>query len=103
LYGRYAYDRIFFFSCRKCAGIAYQSTMGHRWDRSARRIEKLRSRLAWGAHGPCRSSREACRRERTDVFWGCWRTMRPCETRGRVTLEITGQISLVPICGGNPK
>src|SRR5262249_37028807 len=31
LYARYAYDRIWFFSCRKCAGITYQSTMGHRW------------------------------------------------------------------------
>jgi hypothetical protein len=50
LYAR-AYDRIFFFSCHKCAGITYQSTMGHRWDRSARRIEKLRARLKWGAGG----------------------------------------------------
>ena len=24
--------------------------MGHRWDRSARRVEKLRARLEWGAH-----------------------------------------------------
>jgi hypothetical protein len=30
LYARYT-DRIWFFSCRKCAGITYQSTMGHRW------------------------------------------------------------------------
>src|SRR5262249_22081648 len=37
--------------CRKCAGITYQSTMGHRWDRSARRIEKLRARLQWSANG----------------------------------------------------
>ena len=51
LYGRYAYDRILFFSCGKCAGITYQSTMGHRWDRSARRVEKLRARLKWGASG----------------------------------------------------
>ena len=40
-----------FFSCRSCAGITYQSTMGHRWDRSARRIEKLRVRLQWRANG----------------------------------------------------
>jgi hypothetical protein len=26
-----------------------QSTMGHRWDRSARRVEKLRARLNWRA------------------------------------------------------
>jgi hypothetical protein len=44
-------DRIWFFRCRKCAGITYQSTMGHRWDRSARRVEKLRARLKWGAGG----------------------------------------------------
>jgi hypothetical protein len=36
---------------RKCAGITYQSTMGHRWDRSARRFEKLRARLDWRAGG----------------------------------------------------
>jgi hypothetical protein len=33
----------------KCAGINYQSTMGHRWDRS--RLEKLRVRLQWRANG----------------------------------------------------
>jgi hypothetical protein len=47
LYARYFSDRIWFFSCRNCAGITYQSTMGHRWDRSARRVEKLRARLQW--------------------------------------------------------
>jgi hypothetical protein len=51
LYARYFSDRIWFFSCRNCAGITYQSTMGHRWDRSARRIEKLRARLEWQAGG----------------------------------------------------
>jgi len=51
LYARWANDRIWFFSCRKCAGITYQSTMGHRWDRSARRVEKLRNRLDWAAQG----------------------------------------------------
>jgi hypothetical protein len=50
LYARSS-DRIWFFSCRKCADITYQSTMGHRWDRSARRVEKLRARLQWGAGG----------------------------------------------------
>jgi hypothetical protein len=43
--------RIWCFACRKCAGIAYQSTIGHRWDRSARRVEKLRARLEWQADG----------------------------------------------------
>ena len=28
-------------------------------------------------------------------------TTRPCESGGRVTLENTGPISIVPICGGN--
>jgi hypothetical protein len=53
LYARYTDDDhlISFFSCRKCAGIAYQSTMGHRWDRSARRVEKLRLRLEWREGG----------------------------------------------------
>jgi hypothetical protein len=44
-------NRIWFFGCRKCAAITYQSTMGHRWDRSARRVEKLRARLEWRAGG----------------------------------------------------
>ena len=47
LYARYFSDRIWFFNCRSCVGITYQSTMGHRWDRSARRVEKLRARLQW--------------------------------------------------------
>jgi hypothetical protein len=51
LYARYFSDRIWFFNCRICVGITYQSTMGHRWDRSARRIEKLRIRLQWRANG----------------------------------------------------
>jgi hypothetical protein len=51
LYARYANHYIWFFSCRKCAGVTYQSTMGHRWDRSARRIEKLRAQLEWRAGG----------------------------------------------------
>ena len=51
LYARYANDRIWFFNCRRCTGIAYQSTMGHRWDRSARRVEKLRGQLEWGKSG----------------------------------------------------
>jgi hypothetical protein len=41
------HDRIWFFRCHKCAGITYQSTMGH----PARRVEKLRARLEWRAHG----------------------------------------------------
>jgi hypothetical protein len=53
LYARYRaqYHEIWFFMCRACAGITYQSTMGHRWDRSARRVEKLRAPLKWGTGG----------------------------------------------------
>jgi hypothetical protein len=53
LYARYEnhHYRIWCFACRNCAGVTYQSTIGHRWDRSARRIEKLRARLQWGANG----------------------------------------------------
>ena len=53
LYARYnsAHHQIWFFVCRECAGITYQSTMGHRWDRSARRAEKLRARLNWQGGG----------------------------------------------------
>jgi hypothetical protein len=53
LYARFAsaYHHIWFFTCRTCAGITYQSTMGHCWDRSARRIEKLRVRVQWRANG----------------------------------------------------
>jgi hypothetical protein len=49
LYARYRahYHEIWFFVCRTCAGITYQSTMGHRWDRSARQMERLRARLGW--------------------------------------------------------
>ena len=35
----------------------------------------------------------------TSVSWGCLPTTRPCESRGRVTLE--NHVSIVPICGGN--
>ena len=51
LYARYFSERIWFFTCRTCAGITYQSTMGHRWDRSARKVEKLRAWLRCGANG----------------------------------------------------
>jgi hypothetical protein len=51
LYAWYFSDRIWFFRCRRCAGITYQSTIGHRWDRSARQVEKLRARLQWSADG----------------------------------------------------
>jgi hypothetical protein len=51
LYARYFSERIWLFNCRKCTRITYQSTMGHRWDRSARKVEKLRAWLRCGANG----------------------------------------------------
>lgn len=38
---------------------------------------------------------------RTSVSWGCLPTTRPCESRGRVTLENTDHASIVSIYGGN--
>jgi hypothetical protein len=61
LYAPYVNDRISLFSCRKCTGITYQSTMGYRWDRSARRVEKLRLRLAVTSH---RSTKRADARKK---------------------------------------
>ena len=40
LYAWYFNDRIWFFRCRECADITYQSTMGHRWDRSALQVRR---------------------------------------------------------------
>ena len=60
---------------------------------------------ALGSNGvrtvPFQSSREVCTRGCTNVFWGCLPTTKPCESRARATLENTGPISTVPICGGN--
>ena len=47
---------------------------------------------------------QAARHERENVptyFRDAGGTTRSRESRGRVTLEITGQISIVPNCGGN--
>ena len=53
LYSRFiGQQQLGFFRCGRCAGITYQSTMGHRWDRSARRVEKLRAQLEWRAGEP---------------------------------------------------
>ena len=101
LYAWYHHDRIWFFRCRKCAGITYQSTMGHQWDRSARRVEKLRARLEWARTVRRRSNREVWMSGHTSVFRGCLPITRPCESRGRVSLEGTDYASIVPICGGN--
>jgi hypothetical protein len=101
LYAPYVNDRISFFSCRKCAGITYQSTMGHRWDRSARRVEKLRLRLEWRERGTVPIKPRGMHEKTYQRIWGSLPITRRCEIRARVTLEKTGRISTVPICGSN--
>ena len=69
-------------------------------------VQRVASRsYALGSNGartvPCRSNREVCMSARTSASWGCLLTTRWCESRGRVTLGNTVQISIVPICGGN--
>ena len=60
---------------------------------------------ALGSNGartvPCRSNRAACMNGRINVSWGFLPTTRPCENRGRAMLENPGQISTMPIYGGN--
>ena len=87
------------------AANALASPISPQWDTggTARRVA-WRS-YALGSNGartvPCRSSLEACMGGRTNVFWGCCPTTRPCERRGRVMLESTNHASIVFICGGN--
>ena len=103
LYARFnsTYHQIWFFTCRKCAGITYQSTMGHRWDRSARRIEKLRAKLQWTAGGTVPISRGECTKGLTTTCEERLLTTRACESRGRVTAEKTDQNNIVLTFGGN--
>jgi len=101
LYARWANDRIWFFSCRKCAGITYQSTMGHRWDRSARRVEKLRNRLDWAAQGTVPIKPRGMHERTYQRILRVMPITRPCERRGRVMLESTNHESTLPIYGGN--
>jgi len=69
-------------------------------------VRRVASRsYALGSNGArtvrCQSNREVCMSGRTSVSWGCLLTTRPCESRGRVTLENTDDVSILPICGGN--
>ena len=69
---------------------------------TARRVVSKNCALgSTGGRVPCRSSREACTRRRTNVFWGNWPTTRRYESRAQATLEKRGQISTEPICGDN--
>ena len=87
------------------AASALASPISRQWATGGTARRAVSRSCALGLNGQraalCRSSLEACRRERTNIFWGCWRTTRQCESRGRVTLETIDQISIVPICGGN--
>src|SRR6476646_2937453 len=87
LYARYVTHRIWFFSCRKCAAITYQSTMGHRWDRSARRVEKLRARLEWGAHAAVPIKPRGMREETYQHILAMLAYHETVRKQGRVTLE----------------
>jgi hypothetical protein len=69
--------------------------MGHRWDRSARRVEKLRARLDWRAHAldRCLATSEVAGTQRTQIrvcvtvcstrdglrvaFWANWQMTYP--------------------------
>jgi hypothetical protein len=87
------------------AANALASPISPQWATlgTARRV--VSRSCALGSNGEraalCRSSREVCMSKRTSISWGCLRTTMPCESRGRVTLENTDQISIVPIYGGN--
>jgi hypothetical protein len=76
-------DRIWFFSCRKCSGITYQSTMGHQWDRSARTVEKLRARLQWAAGDTVTDQTQRDARKDLPAHFGDACLPRSCTKAGR--------------------
>jgi len=87
------------------AANAPASPTSRQWatDGIARRV--VSRSCALGSNGAravqCRSNREVCMRGHTSVSWGCLPTMRRCESEERVSPEVTGQSSIVLICGGN--
>ena len=87
------------------AANALASPISPQWDTDGIVLRVASRSYALGSNGartvPCRSSLEACMGGRTNVFWGCCPTTRPCERRGRVMLESTNHASIVFICGGN--
>ena len=101
LYARYFSDRIWFFTCRKCAGITYQFTMGHRWDRSARRVEKLRARLQWSANAKVPMKPRGMHERRTNESSACSPTTKLFENRERATFGNTDPISTALIWVGS--
>jgi hypothetical protein len=81
------------------------SPISPRWATSGTARRVASRSYALGSNGartvPRRSNREVCMSGHTSVFWGCLPITRPCESRGRVSLEGTDHASIVPICGGN--
>jgi hypothetical protein len=93
--------RIWFFMCRKCAGLTYQSTMGHRWDRSAFASRNCAPDSNGALTVPWLLSREACTSGHSNESWARSPTAGLSENRARATLEKTVQKSTAIICGGN--
>jgi hypothetical protein len=103
LYAWYLTHRIWF----SVAGNAPISPISPQWatDGTARRV--VSRSCALGSYGErtalCRSDREVCRKERTSESWGCWRTTRRCESRGRVTLQRQARSASCPFVAAMPK
>jgi hypothetical protein len=70
------------------AANALGSPISPRWAiaGTARRVVSRNCALGSNGEGtaPCLSSPEPCTSGRTSVFWGCWPTTRPCESRGEL-------------------
>jgi len=81
------------------------SRISPRWaiggDRSARRVEKLRARLDWGAYGTVPIKPRGMHERTYQRILRVLPITRPCERRGRVMLESTNHESTLPIYGGN--
>jgi hypothetical protein len=75
--------------------------MGHRWDRSARRIEKLSLRLEWRAHGTVPIKPRGMHERTYQRILGMLAYHEAVRKQWRVMLESTNHESIVPICGGN--
>ena len=68
---------------------------------SARRVEKLRARLDWGAYGTVPIKPRGMHERTYQRILRVLPITRPCERRGRVMLESTNHESTLPIYGGN--
>ena len=113
LCARYFSDRIWFFTCRQCAGIAYQSTMGHRWDRSARPGQISTALICGGSvetglwrsvDGRSAKRREAnrlsCSRQVLKAHHGKFVNPSFCAGRHSATNAAVEQLKVGPLLGG---